>query len=231
MPLWMATPSAPPPEAAPWIELEPAPPLPSALDEIVPSDTTTEGSAPVEASLRARWYVRPRAAVTVLDVGWHPDLGIAVGHQWWKFTDVAVAPAGETRLVATLPLGEPGYDLSLDAVGGAWLLDRFGLLAGVAIEADRIRWSALRNDRSLGLGPTARVAIQLGIVTPWAEAASLWTIDGDRLPLADAPWDAFRTRAGLLFGRRFQLRVDGAHTATGSGERWEASAGVHLHLG
>jgi hypothetical protein len=232
MHVWMAPPDAPPPEQPPWIELEPAPDLPSAIDAIVEPDAVVEPTPDArEATLRARWYLRLRAGITVLDDRWHPDLGITAGHQWWKFTDVAIAPAGETRLIATLPLGEPGYDVSLDAVGGAWLLDCVGVLVGPTLEADRTRWSEAHTDRAVAVGPSARVAIQLGVLTPWGDVAPQWIVGGDRPPLAEAPWDAFRARAGLLFGRRFQLRVDGAHTATGSGEVWEASAGVHLHLG
>ncbi len=141
---------------------------------------------------------------------------------------VAVAPAGETRLVATLPLGAPGYNLSLTRRRrvAARSLRTPGRCR---VEADRTRWSALRNDPSLGLGPTARLVLQLGIVTPWAEAATLWTSTA-RLPLATRRGTRSE-RAGLFFGRRFMFSVDGAHAATGSGERWEASTGVHLHLG
>jgi hypothetical protein len=232
MPIWLAPPGTPPPpEEAPWVELEPAPELPSALDEIVPEDASAETAAPATASVRARWYVRPRVAVTVLDDGWHPDLGLVVGHQWWKFTDVALAPAGETRLVATLPLGVPGYDLALSTTAGLWLARRAGLFVGPRVDADRTRWNDSLTDRAIVLGPLARLVVDLGPVKPWFEIEPAWIVAGPRPPIADAPWDAFSERAGLLLGERFMLKLDGAHETTGSGERWEASVGVHFRVG
>jgi hypothetical protein len=236
MPFWMAPNGTPPVEETPWLELEPGPDLPSAIDAIVePDDVVEPGAAearaPAAASFRTRWYLRPRLAVTALEDRWHPDLGITAGHQWWKFTDAVIAPAGETQVTATMPLGEPGYDVSLDAVGGVWAFDRIGVLVGPTLEADRIRWTDAYTDHAGGLGPSARLALQLGLLTPWGDVAPQWIVGGDRPPLADAPWDSFRTRAGVIFGRRFQLRLDGSHTATGSGEVWEASAGVHLQIG
>jgi hypothetical protein len=231
MHLW----TAPPVEETPWIELEPAPDLPSAIDAIVDPDAVEQldgESAPAAAAkFRARWYLRPRLAVTVLDEAWHPDLGITAGHQWWRFTDAPVVPTGETQVTATLPLGEPGYDVSLDVLAGAWAFDRVGLLIGPVLVADRIRWDDAYVDRAVALGPSARLALQGRFVTPWVDVAPQWTVGGDRPPLADAAWDSFRGRVGVLFGRRLQLRVDASHTATGSGAVREASAGVHLQLG
>ena len=234
MHLWMAPPNTPPREETPWIELEPGPELPSAIDAIVEPEIVEPDAVvdePAAASFRTRWYVRPRLAVTVLDDAWHPDLGITAGHQWWKFTDAAIAPTGATQVIATLPLGEPGYDVSVDAVAGVWVYDRVGVLVGPALEADRVRWSETVTDRAVGLGPVARLAVQMGPVTPWSDISPQWTVGGNRPPLAEAPWDSFRTRVGMILGRRFQLRLDGSHTASGSGEVWEASAGVHLHIG
>ena len=103
-----------------WLMLTPPPPLPSALDTIV-EDHADEGPVPdlaalsggipelLRATVRTRWFVRPRAAIDVLSgtSRVRPNLGIALGHQWWTFIDVPVAPAGETGLVAMLPLGSP----------------------------------------------------------------------------------------------------------------------------
>ena len=230
MHLWTAPPGAAPHEEVPWTELAPAPALPSALDTIVPDPAAPEVVAE-SAELRTRWYVRPRLAVTVLDDGWHPDLGIAAGHQWWKFTDAALAPAGETRVVATLPIGAPGYDLALSSAAGLWLERRVGLFVGGRGDADRTEWSDELTDRAITVGPLARLSFDFGLVRPWFEVDAGWIVDGGRPPLADAPWDVLSERAGIIFGNRMLLKLDGAHDSTGSGEVWEVSAGVHLHLG
>jgi hypothetical protein len=41
----------------------------------------------------------------------------------------------------------------------------------------------------------------------------------------------FSERAGIIFGNRMLLKLDGAHDSTGSGDVWEVSAGIHLHIG
>jgi hypothetical protein len=228
--LGTAPPGAAPHEDVPWTELAPGPPLPSALDTIV-SDPAAPETAEASAALRTRWYLRPRLAVTVLDEGWHPDLGIAAGHQWWKFTDVTFAPAGETRLVATVPIGTPGYDLVLSSAAGLWLERRVGLFLGMRGDADRTRWSEELTDRAIAVGPLARVAFDFGLVRPWFEIDAGWIVDGDRPPIADAPWDVLSERAGIIFGNRVLIKLDGAHDSTGSGDVWEVSAGVHLHVG
>ena len=230
MHLWTAPPGAAPHEDVPWTELAPGPALPSALDTIV-SDPAAPEIAEASAALRTRWYLRPRLAVTVLDEGCHPDLGIAAGHQWWKFTDVTFAPAGETRLVATVPIGTPGYDLVLSSAAGLWLERRVGLFLGMRGDADRTRWSEELTDRAIAVGPLARVAFDFGLVRPWFEIDAGWIVDGDRPPIADAPWDVLSERAGIIFGNRMLLKLDGAHDSTGSGDVWEVSAGIHLHVG
>jgi hypothetical protein len=234
MHLWTAPPGAAPHEEVPWTELAPGPELPSALDTIVAdpaAPTAVAESVPESAAVRARWYLRPRLAVTFLEEEWHPDLGIAAGHQWWKFTDGAVVPAGETRLVATLPIGASGYDLALSSAAGLWLERRAGFFVGPRVDADRIEWSEQLTDRAIAVGPLARAALDLGFVRPWFEIDAAWIVDGDRPPIADAPWDAFSERAGIVLGKRMLFKLDGAHRSTGSGEVWEVSGGVHLNLG
>jgi hypothetical protein len=231
MHMWTAPPGAAPHEEVPWTELAPGPALPSALDTIVPDPAAAPEAVAESAVVRTRWYVRPRLAFTVLDDGWHPDLGIAAGHQWWKFTDVTVAPAGETRLVATLPLGASGYDVALSSAAGLWLRRRVGLFVGGRGDADQTDWHDSLTDRAIAVGPLARVAFAFGPVRPWFEVDAGWIVDGDRPPLADAPWDVFSERAGIIFGNRMLLKLDGAHDSTGSGDVWEVSAGIHLHIG
>jgi hypothetical protein len=230
MHMWTAPPGAAPHEDVPWTELAPAPALPSALDTIV-GDPAAPESATESAALRTRWYLRPRLSVTVLEDRWNPDLGIAAGHQWWKFTDVAVAPAGETRVVATLPIGAPGYDLGLSSAAGFWFERRAGLFVGVRGDADRTEWSDSLTDRAIAVGPLARVAFDFGLVRPWFEIDAGWIVDGDRPPLPDAPWDVVSERAGIIFGNRMLLKLDGAHDSTGSGGVWEVGAGIHLPIG
>jgi hypothetical protein len=235
MHLWTAPPGAAPHEEVPWTDLAPGPTLPSALDTIVPDRKAPEAVAE-SAALRTRWYLRPRLAVTAIDDGsqpdlFHADLGIAAGHQWWKFTDVAVAPAGETRLVATLPIGTPGYDLALSSAGGLWLVRRLGLFVGARGDADRTRWSEELTDRAIAVGPLARLALDFGHAHPWFEIDAGWIVDGDRPPIAGAPWDVLSERVGIVFGNRLQLKFEAAHESTGSGEVREVSAGIHLHIG
>jgi hypothetical protein len=213
MHLWTAPPGAAPHEDIPWTELAPGPALPSALDTIVPDPAAPEAVAE-DAVLRTRWYVRPRLAVTVLDDGWHPDLGIAAGHQWWKFTDVAVAPAGETRLVATLPIGAPGYDLALSSAAGLWLARRVDCsLAARGRGPNGVEQQ--HTDRAIAVGRRA-VAFELGLVRPWFEIDGGWIVDGDRPPSPTALGCVLRARRNHL-RQSMLLKLDGAHDSTGSG--------------
>jgi hypothetical protein len=147
MHLWTAPPGAVLHEEVPGRSSHPGPRSHRRSTRIV-ADPAAPDAVAEAAVVRTRWYLRPRLAVTVLDDRWHPDLGIAAGHQWWKFTDVTLAPAGETRLVATLPIGAPGYDLALSSAAGLWLERRVGLFVGGRGDADRTEWSEQLTDRA-----------------------------------------------------------------------------------
>lgn len=188
---------------------------------------------PLGQTIKGRFGVRPW-----LGLAWRPDadsgagvhLGGLVSHQWWGLAKRAIRPAGETRLRAVGTVGGlSGWAVGLDATAGAWL-GPVGLLVGPAILSDRVSAA----DRvviptAVAVGPTGRLALRVGSVTPWFGVTPTWVVSGDRDGLSDAPWDELAMQGGVVWDRRpMGLRATFSWRELDSGPLAEAALGIHI---
>ncbi|MBT3223275.1 MAG: hypothetical protein HN348_29735 [Proteobacteria bacterium] len=179
---------------------------------------------------RARWYVRPRLAFVGLANAWTMTGGAVVGHQWWAIKESLLRPVGETQLVGgTVLRGMTGHDVSLVSTAGAWL-GPVGLLGGPMLRFDRLTKRGTGLAAAWSMGPTVRLVVKVGIVSPWLSATPTWILHG-REGLPGAPVDEMELGGGVqISGRPVTVRLSGSYRATEAKARWDAVLGLHLRL-
>lgn len=209
--------------------------LPPELQGLIATAATQAPEAPRRP--RGRFGVRPvlgvQGALPLEGAStWGGSAGARLVHQWWTLRDTAVRPAGETRLTAAgLFGGVSGYDLRLDTAGGTWL-GPVGLFAGGLARFDRQQSrSAELLAPALGVGPSARLALELGPVVPWAGVSPTWLVRGDRAGRAGTSSDELTIDGGVvLHGRLIELRVGGGTRLVHTGQLWSGTAGLHIRF-
>ncbi|MCB9780687.1 MAG: hypothetical protein H6742_19120 [Alphaproteobacteria bacterium] len=218
------------------------------LAELVALDPDSELALPGKSpTLRSRVGVRPWLGAFVRERTTGPARGSAgagatVGWQWWSLRATTLQPAGETQLQAVAPFGGlKGWQLGLDSVHGAWL-GPVGLLVGPSVQAGALNGPADLDPISpaLLLGPTARLALQLGSLVPWVAGGPRWQLAGSRphggATALGGPWDGLALGAGVVLDSRplgLRLSAERIDTIGDSGTRartWQAALGLHLRL-
>lgn len=238
-----AAPAAPPPNPAPWLSLELPADFGSALDGPAPASLLPDDPTRIEdilplpvpmASLTGRFSFRPRLTalgIAAADGGWGMAAGGAIGHQWWTLWDRPVRPVGQTQLSLMGAFGDArGLIAGATSTVGLWG-GPVGVLVGPRLGLDALRFAA-GADLPLAwtVGPEARLAGQVGRLTPFVAAAPLWIV-GDGRPGLGATWDELSLGGGLdLDHAPLGLRLGGEWRDTTAGPRWEASLGLTLSL-
>lgn len=184
--------------------------------------------------LRGRFGLRPQLGLVGTRSGAGEDIGglagLALTHQWWSLKEVGAKLAGQSDLRAYGRFGGlSGGALQLDSAVGPWL-GPVGVLLGGGLRADKLQSdSGMAQAPALVGGPTARLSLVLGPLSPWAALTPGWVLAGDRPGLPSVPWDEFDLRFGLVLHRQqVSWRLSGGWRATGAGNLWEAGVGIHL---
>lgn len=235
--------AAPPPNPNAWLSLELPADFGSALDgpappSLLPDDPTRlEDVLPLPApmaTLTGRFSFRPRLTalgIAAADGGWGLAAGGALGHQWWTLWDRPLRPVGQSQLSLMGAFGDArGLIAGATTTVGLWA-GPVGVLVGARLGLDSLRFDAGANlPLAWTLGPEARLAGQLGRLTPFLNAAPLWVL-GDGRVGPGASWDELSLGGGLDLDRApFGLRLAGEWRDTTAGPRWEASLGLTLSL-
>jgi hypothetical protein len=245
-----AEPEASPAPEEPWLELGVVPDFSSAMETGLETDQETGTLSEMMGGLFAagpaggarrpagRWGVRPWLGVQgaqPTDAPGHfgGGAGVRIAHQWWMLTEAPVRLAGETRLQAAgLFGGVSGFDAVLDTLGGAWL-GPVGLFGGGMVRADRRSWSpTVSLPSAVGVGPAARVALQLGTLTSWAGVSPAWLVAGDRPGMDAAPWDELSVQGGLVRHKDWsETRLTSSMRYVDDALLWDLTVGFHLRIG
>lgn len=229
------------------VEIEPAEPLPSALDDLDDAAREVELEAPEledwvplpGALLRGRWYAKPLLSWTHLpgdEGGGAVRLGAALGHQWWTLDSLPVQVGGESRLEVTAPIGGArGRRIELNTVAGPWL-GPVGVRLGPSLRWDRDAWfDGALLDNALAVGALGTLSVGAGPVRVYGGVEPAWLVAGTRSAADPAEatlpvlGDETTWRAGLgWIDRPVNWTLEGALRETAAGSVLEVGLGVHF---